>query len=154
MNGDPLLFQYCQKIIVFSQDETKILLAKRKGERDYDGTYTFVGGKLETTDGSLQAGLQREKNEEIGAAARVMVCPTVSHNVYFQKEDGHHMVLPHYIAKFASGEVVINEEYSDYAWVAVNDLDNFEPKISNITAITAWAKRILPTITTEEWVHI
>ena len=78
---DTLLFQYCQKIIVFNDDCTKVLLAKRQGEQDYDGVYTFIGGKLETTDGSFIEGLRREKNEEIGVEARVSVLPTVTYNV-------------------------------------------------------------------------
>jgi len=41
-----------------------VLLAKRAGEADYDGTWSFIGGKMETTDATLVAGMQREKNEE------------------------------------------------------------------------------------------
>jgi hypothetical protein len=48
---DTTLFQYCQKLIILSADKTKVLLAKRKGEADYDGIYSFIGGKMETTDG-------------------------------------------------------------------------------------------------------
>ena len=47
------LFQYCQKLIVLSEDKTQVLLAKRKGEADYDGVYSFIGGKMETTDESM-----------------------------------------------------------------------------------------------------
>lgn len=41
-------------------------MAKRKGKNDYDGTYSFVGGKMETSDNGILEGLKREKNEEIG----------------------------------------------------------------------------------------
>ena len=61
-----LLFQYCQKLVVLSTDKQSVLLAQRKGEADYDGVFSFIGGKLETTDESLLAGMRREKNEEIG----------------------------------------------------------------------------------------
>ena len=63
---DTTLFQYCQKIVIFSKDGTSVLLAKRRGEADYDGVFSFIGGKLESTDGGLVQGLQREKDEEIG----------------------------------------------------------------------------------------
>lgn len=152
--NDPLLFQYCQKTILFSEDNSRVLLAKRKGEQDYDGVFSLIGGKLETTDGGFVEGLKREKNEEIGVGATMLICPTVTYNVYFQKKDGHHMVLPHYIAKYTGGEIVINDEYSEYQWVALEELDAFEPKIENIPAVIAWARRVIPVIRDEEWVAI
>lgn len=69
-------------MIVFNQDFSAVLLAKRQGEQDYDGVFAFIGGKLETTDGGLIEGLRREKDEEIGADARVSVLPTMTHNIY------------------------------------------------------------------------
>ena len=47
---DPTLFQYCQKIAVLSNDRTSVLLCRRRGEADYDGVFSFIGGKLEVTD--------------------------------------------------------------------------------------------------------
>ncbi len=58
-------FQYCQKIVVFRNNNTEVLLAKRKGENDYDGTFSFIGGKMETTDNNPVEGMRREKNEEV-----------------------------------------------------------------------------------------
>ena len=43
------LFQYCQKLIILSADKSQVLLTKRKGEADYDGVYSFIGGKMENT---------------------------------------------------------------------------------------------------------
>ena len=54
-----LLFQYIQKLVVLSSDRQSVLVAKRKGEADYDGTFSFIGGKMETTDESLIAGMKR-----------------------------------------------------------------------------------------------
>jgi len=63
---DKYLFQYCQKIVVYSEDEASVLLCKRKGEADYDGDFSFIGGKMELSDKDFVAGLRREKNEEVG----------------------------------------------------------------------------------------
>jgi ADP-ribose pyrophosphatase YjhB (NUDIX family) len=49
------------------------LLAKRKGEADFDGVFSFIGGKMETTDETLLAGMQREKNEEVGDEVRLRI---------------------------------------------------------------------------------
>jgi 8-oxo-dGTP pyrophosphatase MutT (NUDIX family) len=133
------MFQYCQKLIVLSADKTKVLLAKRKGEADYDGTYSFIGGKMETTDQSLLAGMQREKNEEIGPDAVVKVLPNETYNLLFRKNDGTSMVLPHIAGVYVSGDIILNDEYSDYQWVPLDGLEAFGPKIQNIPELTAWA---------------
>lgn len=139
------LFQYCPKIILFSADETEILLAKRKGEQDYDGTYSFIGGKSETTDESLLHALKREKDEEIGREARVQICWHVScYQVLFRKKDGNAMVLPHHVARFIDGDIKLNsEEYADYQWVPVVELDDFDPKIPGISQAVDAANRFL-----------
>jgi len=128
-------FQYCQKIVVFSNDLESVLLCKRKGENDYDGVYSFIGGKMENTDDSFIAGLQREKNEEVGEGFKVEIYPTLTVNSLFKKKSGDFMVLPHYFARHISGDVKLNEEYSDFKWVKIIELKDFEPKIPGIPKI-------------------
>lgn len=142
MNSNTL-FQYCQKLIILSEDKTKVLLAKRKGEADYDGVYSFIGGKMETTDESIVAGMQREKDEEIGTNAKVKVLANETYNLLFRKKDGNSMILPHIAGIYVSGVIVLNEEYSDYQWIPINELAEFEPKIANIPELTKWAVRKL-----------
>lgn len=141
-------------MIVFNQDFSAVLLAKRQGEQDYDGVFAFIGGKLETTDGGLIEGLRREKDEEIGADARVSVLPTMTHNIYFQKKDGHHMILPHYVSRYDGGEITISEEYFEYQWVDVDELEAFAPKIDNIPSLVNWAIRIARASDWNEWVRL
>ena len=136
-------FQYCQKLVILSEDKTKVLLAKRKGEADYDGTYSFIGGKMETTDESLVAGMKREKDEEIGASAKIRIIPDETYNTLFRKNDGTVMILPHIPGVYVSGDITLNDEYSKYAWVLIADLASFEPKIENIPGVTQWAVRKL-----------
>ena len=140
---DEFKFMYCQKIIVFSKDEKKVLLAKRKGENDYDGVFSFIGGKMETTDKSLIEGLTREKNEEVGENFKIKVFHTFSHNLLWRRNDGNAMVLPHYLAIHESGEITLNEEYSEYVWVPLDELDNFEPMIKNIPQASQTVLRLL-----------
>lgn len=125
-------FQYCQKIVVFSKDLKNVLLCKRKGENDYDGVYSFIGGKMEHKDESFIEGLQREKNEEIGEGAKVEIYPLFATNVLFRKKSSDMMVLPHYYARYLEGEIKLNEEYSDFQWVAIDGLEAFEPKIPTV----------------------
>lgn len=135
-----LLFQYIQKLVVLSADRQSVLVAKRKGEADYDGTFSFIGGKLETTDESLVEGMKREKDEEIGPAATIKVLPNETYNVLFRKKSGQMTINPHTPAVFVSGNISINpEEYSEFRWVPVSELDRLEPKIQNIPMLTHWA---------------
>lgn len=133
------LFQYCQKLIVLSEDRSKVLLARRKGEADFDGVYSFIGGKMETTDETILAGMKREKDEEIGLNARVGILPTETKNLLFRKKDGNAMILPHIAGVYIAGDINLNEEYSDYQWVPIDSLDEFEPKIEGIPELTQWA---------------
>lgn len=112
-------------------------MARRAGEDDYNNTYSFIGGKLEIDDGGILAGLKREKNEEVGESFIIKIQPHASYNVYFVKNSGRHMIIPHYFAQYVGGEVTLNHEYSDYKWVKLTDLADFEPKIENIAEVAS-----------------
>lgn len=149
-----LLFQYCQKLVILSADLESVLLAKRKGEADYDGTFSFIGGKLETTDQTMLAGMQREKDEEIGTNAKLRVLPDETRNLLFRKKDGNTMILPHIAGIFEGGAIELSEEYSEYAWVPLSELTAFEPKIENVPAFAEWAANKLQTADPSELVEI
>lgn len=148
------LFQYCQKLVILSADKQAVLLAKRKDETDYNGVFSFIGGKMETTDLDLVEGMRREKNEEIGADAIVKILPNETFNKYFIKKDGSCMVLPHIAGVFKSGEIKLNNEYSEYKWVPIAELDSFEPKIENINELTIWAATKVYIANDSEFVEI
>ena len=147
-------FQYCQKIVVLSKDKNKVFLCKRKGEVDYDGIFSFIGGKMEITDISIIKGLKREKDEEVGADFKIKLYPKFSLNLLFRKKDGNSMILPHYLAIHESGDVNLNEEYSDYQWVEIKDLNEFEPKISTIPEIVNELLRLEKIADEEEFILI
>lgn len=148
-------FQYCQKLVLFSEDWQKVFLAKRQGEADYDGTYSFICGKMETTDESIVAGLKREKDEEVGEAFRVRVYLGATNNVLYRKKDGNAMILPHYVAQYVGGDVALNhDEYADYAWVPVDELAAFSPKVENIPDSVAWASRLRQMLQPEDFTEI
>ncbi len=42
------------------------------------------------------------------------------------------MVLPHYYAVHVSSEPQINEEYSEFRWVSLKELDSFAPMVETI----------------------
>ena len=149
-----LYFQYCPKLVVFNETLDRVLLAKRKGEQDYDGTFSFIGGKIETSDGGIIEGIKREKTEEIGSKAKIQIAAMPVFNAYFQKKDGSSMILPHHICKFLNGPIELNEEYSEYKWVSLDDLKDFGPKIDTIDPAVDWAKRFISQLQKEDFVTI
>ncbi|HTH72481.1 MAG TPA: NUDIX domain-containing protein [Candidatus Pristimantibacillus sp.] len=155
MQDPTLFFHYCPKLIVFSEDKQSILMARRAGEADYDGVYTFIGGKTETTDGTLLAGLQREKNEEIGTEAKLKICYMMScYQVWYTKKNGNSMVLPHHIAIYQGGEIKLNPgEYDDYKWVPLDEIEQHAGIPENPPAVRA-ALRYLPILTDDDFVEI
>lgn len=143
-----IYFIYNQKLVVLSADKKSVLLAKRQGEADYDATYTFIGGKMETTDESILDGMKREKDEEIGEHAIIKVLDQETLNILYRKKDGDSVIIAHVAAVYVSGDIELSDEYSDYQWVALTELEAFGPKVPNITKITNWAvkKLSLPNI--------
>lgn len=130
---DTYAFQFCPKLVVLSQDLSRVLLCKREGEADYDETFSFIGGKMEVTDASINEGIKREKDEEVGEACKLWLHTAFNSSVLFRKKDGSAMIIPHYLAIHEEGEINLNlDEYSEYLWVNVDELDAFEPKIENI----------------------
>jgi 8-oxo-dGTP pyrophosphatase MutT (NUDIX family) len=155
MSNNTYLFQYCQKLIVFSKDWSSVLLARRFGENDYDGTFSFIGGKMETSDAGILEGLSREKSEEIGKGAKVAVYPHATYNILFRKNDGNSMIIPHYVAQYQGGKITLNpEEYSEYQWVPIKDLPALQPKIDNIPELVEWAFNLKTHVRPEDFVNL
>ena len=149
-------FLYCQKLVVFSADKQSVLFARRKDEADFDNYWSLIGGKLEVADGGIVPGIKREKDEEVGSGFRIKVAPNFScYNVYYQKKNGAHMVLPHYVAVHVSGDVALNpNEYTEHRWVRVGELDNFGPKIDNTGAVVQNALRLLDLLNDDDFVEV
>lgn len=136
-----LEFQYCPKLAVFDRAGSRVLLCRRKGEQDYDGTYSLIGGKMEHGDPSILAGIAREKNEEVGSQFRVRIFPKLSVDVYFEKKDGSRMILPHFYCQHLEGDIVLSDEYSDWVWASVEELVAIRPIIDNILWIVPLLQR-------------
>lgn len=90
---------------------------------------------MEATDSSIIEGLKREKDEEVGVNFQILLYPKFSMNFLFTKKDGNSMILPHYLSIHEKGEIDLNEEYSEFQWVELDKLEEFEPKIANIPHI-------------------
>jgi len=139
-------FQYCQKIVVYSKDQNSVLLCKRKYEADFDGEFSFIGGKMETTDKSIVDGLKREKDEEVGSDFKIRLFPTFTTNIFYTKKDGSAMILPHFYSVHESGDIDLNEEYSEFRWIKLDEIGSFEPKIFTVPEVLEKFSKIKKTI--------
>jgi hypothetical protein len=110
---------------------------------------------MQTTDSSIQTAMGREKNEEIGELAQVKVCLTIARPVLFHKKDGSQMIVPHHIAQFVGGKVVLSDdEYSEYKWAGLDQLQSFEPKVENIPELIDWALKLKVLLTEKDFVIV
>lgn len=150
------LFQFCQKLVVFSADRQSVLFAQRQGEADFDGFWSLIGGKMETADSDITEGIRREKDEEVGADFRIRVASMFScYNVLYQKKSGQHMILPHYVAVHTGGDVSLNpDEYTAYKWVSLGELADFGPKVDNTMNVVANARRLLAILGDDDFIEV
>lgn len=155
MQEPHLFFHYCPKQIIFSADRQSVLLARRAGEADYEGAFSFIGGKTETTDGGLLEGLQREKNEEIGEDVRIKICWSMScFQAWYRKKNGNFMVLPHHVAIYLGGQIKLNPyEYDAYKWVPIAEIDQYD-QIPNTPPAVHAAMRLLAILNENDFVEI
>jgi ADP-ribose pyrophosphatase YjhB (NUDIX family) len=151
---DKYSFQLCPKIVLFSKDMTKIFLCKRKGEQDYDGVFSFIGGKIEKTDKDLLSGIKREKDEEVGKFCIVKISLKYSTDLLFNKKDKNKMFIPHYIAIYIDGKITLSDEYSEYKWIEVKKIKEFEPKIPTIPTVLDRLLSIMPLLKEEDFEEI
>ena len=84
---------------------------------------------------------------------KIKLYPNFNSTISFTKKDGNYMLLPHYYAQFLGGEIELNQnEYSDFKWVFINELANFEPKIPSVIPIIKQLLQIIPIIKESEFV--
>lgn len=90
------------------------------------GVWTLPGGRVEFGEGLHQA-LSREIQEEtslsiaiIGLAGFREALPNP-----VRRQPGHFVILP-FAARWAAGEVSLNEELADYRWITPAELGGFK----------------------------
>lgn len=98
----------------------KILLVRRAREPS-KGIYTFPGGRVEFGE-SLTEALAREIREETGLAIEI-VGLIGYREALPAKTGGHgHFVILPFAARWAAGDVVLNDELDDARWLTPGDL--------------------------------
>lgn len=130
----------------------ELLLARRQGEADLDSVYTLVGGKIEHSDKSILSGVFRELSEEIGTKVQLRVLASFTTAAEFTKADGSRMILPHYLAEYTSGDIELSDEYSEFEWFGLDELDSPEV-LPNIFPIVQSLLKLRSIATSDDYVN-
>ncbi len=124
---------------IFRNDQVLLI---RRGREPARGLWTFPGGRVEFGE-TLEQAVTREISEETSlsievvslAGWREMVPPPE------QAARGHFVVMS-FAARWTGGEVVLNEELEEFAWIDPGDVTRY-PRTEGLEIIMASARRII-----------
>lgn len=126
------LFYFVANVVVYRQQDQKCLLLKRSDrEVAHPGKYAVPGGKLEWTDldiakptringevldfeDAVEKLLKREVMEEAGVTISGPL--RYINNVAYVRPDGVPTLLIKFAAQYQSGEVVLEDSFTDFTW--------------------------------------
>jgi len=106
---------------IFRDD--KILLVRR-ARAPAKGFYSLPGGRVEFGE-SLHAALHREVKEETGLQIEIIGLAAWREVLPGGSGGGHYLIMS-FAARWAGGEVVLNEELDDFKWLVPDALDDLK----------------------------
>ena len=151
MDLDPRLHFVTATAIILK--DGKFLIVKRSpAEKAFPGKWTVPGGKLvykEYKDlpykgdwpqwyGMMEWLLRKEVREEAGIEIGK---PSYLTDLVFVRPDGYPVVVLSFYAKYKSGEVKLNHEMTDFAWVTADEaktydmIDGIDGEIADVTKL-------------------
>ena len=130
------LYRVVGTVIIYRPDG-KFLITKRSATRKvFPGKWTVPGGGLEENDykdskptsfgqwyGVLDKALRREIKEEVNLEIGKM---DYLLDLVFVRPDGIPVVTLSFYAPFISGEVVLNDESSNFAWIKASEAKKYD----------------------------
>jgi 8-oxo-dGTP pyrophosphatase MutT (NUDIX family) len=122
---------------VIYNDEGKFLITKRSPHKKvFPNLWTVPGGGMEVDDyihtepngnkqwyGAIEKTLRREVMEEVNVEIEK---PEYFCDVAFIRPDNVPVLVLSYFAKYKSGEVELDDDAVEYAWISVDEIDGYE----------------------------
>ncbi len=136
------LFYFVANVIVYRKKDKKCLILKRsETEKTHPGKYCVPGGKLEWKDldinkptrlngdvidfeNQLEKLLARETFEEAGIKIKQEL--KYINNVVFIRPDGIPVVLVKFASEYESGEIKLEDSFTDFAWVDEKEVKKYD----------------------------
>ncbi|RMD77468.1 NUDIX hydrolase [Candidatus Dojkabacteria bacterium] len=115
--------------VLFDENNRVLLCQRSKTKKIAPGAWHLPGGKVETGE-SIEMAIIRELKEETNLDVDLILGLTgVSHD-YVVGEEKHRTV---FVCVSASGNIILNHENERYAFVAIEEVENFlEPELVKI----------------------
>ena len=123
--------------VIIYNEEGKFLITKRSlNKKQHPGRWTVPGGGLSVDDYidtpktiangwsySLTNTARREVKEEVGIEIGK---PEYLRDLTFIRVDGIPVLVLSYFAEYISGDVILDEDTMDFAWVTSEELKNYD----------------------------
>jgi 8-oxo-dGTP pyrophosphatase MutT (NUDIX family) len=136
------LFYFVANVVVYRDSDGKCLILKRdEREKVHPGKYGVMGGKLEWGDMDLanptringdvldyEDAVEKLLIREVKEEAGINVHPEFKYldSMSFVRPDGVPVVFLRFGARYASGEVVLEEGgFTEHAWVDAEEVKNY-----------------------------
>jgi 8-oxo-dGTP pyrophosphatase MutT (NUDIX family) len=134
---DKKLHRIAQTVIIYREDRKYLITKRALTEKAFPGKWTVPGGQLETDDytslppttasgqwyNALENGVRREIKEEVGVEIGKT---TYLLDIAFIRPDNIPVLILSYYAPYISGEVILDENTIDYAWVTAEEAKTYD----------------------------
>jgi mutator protein MutT len=107
--------------VAIVQKNNQLLIAKRAKQDEFFNKWSFLGGKVEAGE-TLHECLKRELKEELNIDAEIGKYLGTQN---FYSKDKHyelHFFLVHHF----NGQIKLNHEHTEFAWVKQNELKQYD----------------------------
>jgi 8-oxo-dGTP diphosphatase len=122
---------------IFRDD--KVLLVRR-ARSPGKGFYSLPGGRVEFGE-SLHTALHREVDEETGLRIEIIGLAGWREVLPGNSGGGHYLIMS-FAARWAAGEVRLNDEHDDFKWIAPDALGDLKVT-GGLQEVIATARRLI-----------
>jgi 8-oxo-dGTP diphosphatase len=113
--------------------DNRVLLARRRLEKQMGGLWEFPGGKVESNE-TPEDCLIRELAEELGITTWTSCLAPLTFASHAYEDEGFHLLMPLYVCRKWEG-MVQAREHEALKWVRPRDLRNYEMPAADIPLI-------------------
>ena len=127
---------YIHATVIVVKDSKYLITKRADWENNFPGKWTIPGGKLEKSDyintskdtsdhwyNIFEKVARREVKEEAGVDIKNIGYLT---SMAFIRSDGIPAIIVSLYGDYAGGEVVLEDSMTDYAWISVDEVDNYD----------------------------